>query len=197
MTLRRASDLSGSRCSHYSHHIIITSTMSGIDSYRFLDFTTRKIMKAWAKRDNARAKHQTTPWTPMTRPLNQSRVALISTAGIARADDVPFDQEGERQNPWWGDPSYLVVPRESTEEDCKLYHMHIDCQTGEKDLDVFLPLRRLDELVKDGIVGESAASHYSIMGYQLCTDTLENETAPAMLNQLKSESVDAVVLIPA
>ena len=35
------------------------------------------------------------------------------------------------------------------------------------------------------------------MGYQLCTEVLENETAPAMLRQLKSEKVEAVVLIPA
>mmetsp|Transcript_11948 Transcript_11948/g.21726 ORF Transcript_11948/g.21726 Transcript_11948/m.21726 type:complete len:170 (+) Transcript_11948:87-596(+) len=169
--------------------------MSDVDSYRFLDFTTRAIMKAWAKRD-ARAK-QTIPWTPMARRLDESKVALVSTAGVARIDDIPFDQKGENQNPWWGDPTHRVIPRESTEKDVKLYHMHIDCETGEKDLDVFLPLRRLDDLVNDGIVGESAESHYSIMGYQLCTEVLENKTAPAMLSQLKSEKVDAVVLIPA
>lgn len=169
--------------------------MSGIDSYRFLDFTTRTIITAWGKRD-ARAK-QTIPWTPMTRPLNQSKVALVSSAAVARKDDIPFDQQGEYQNPWWGDPSHRVISRGSTENDIKLYHMHIDCETGEKDLDVFLPLRRLDQLVNDGIVGESAESHYSIMGYQLCTEVLENETAPAMLSQLKKEKVDAVVLIPA
>lgn len=170
-------------------------SMSGIDSYRFLDFTTRSIIKAWTKRD-ARVK-PTIPWTPMKKPLDQSKVALVSTAGIARKDDIPFDQKREYENPWWGDPSYRVVPRESTEQDVKLYHMHIDTDTGEQDLNVFLPLRRLDELVNDGTVGQSAESHYSIMGYQLCTEVLENETALAMLSQLKSEKVDAVVLIPA
>lgn len=167
----------------------------GMDSYKFLDFPTRKIMKAWGTRDARVARE--IPWTPMREPLSESKVALITTAGVARKDDIPFDQEGERQNPWWGDPSYRVIPRETTEKDVKFYHMHIDCQTGEKDLDVFLPLRRLNELVKDGIVGQSAESHYSIMGYQLCTDVLESETAPAMLKQLKDENVDAAVLIPA
>ena len=113
-------------------------TMSGIDSNHFLDFTTRATMKAWGKRD-ARACKQAIPWTPMTRPLNQSKVALVSTAGIARIDDIPFDQQGEYRNPWWGDPSYRVISRESTEKDVKLYHMHIDCETGEKISTSFFP----------------------------------------------------------
>ena len=169
--------------------------MPVIDSYRFLDFATRKIMKAWAERDAAIVR--TIPWNPMTKPLRESTVALVTTAGVARRDDVPFDQEGERQNPWWGDPSYRVIPRKSTEADVRLYHLHIDRKTGETDLDVFLPLRRLDELVEEGFVGQSADSHYSIMGYQLRTNVLENETSPAILERMKSENVDAAALIPA
>jgi hypothetical protein len=36
-----------------------------------------------------------------------------------------------------------------------------------KDLDCVLPLRRLQELSADGIVGKVAATHYSFMGYIL------------------------------
>ena len=35
--------------------------------------------------------------TPLRKPLAECTVALISTAGIARRDDVPFDQDGERE----------------------------------------------------------------------------------------------------
>jgi len=169
--------------------------MPDIDSYRFLDFATRKIIKAWAVRDARVASR--IPWNPMAKPLSESTVALVTTAGVARNDDVPFDQEGERRNPWWGDPSYRVVPRGSTEADVRSYHMHIDRSAAETDLDVLLPLRRLDELVEEGIVGKSAESHYSIMGYQLRTDVLENDTSPAILAAMKKENVDAAALIPA
>lgn len=169
--------------------------MPGIDSYRFLDFATRKIIKAWAGRD-ARVV-RSIPWTPMAKPLCESTVALVTTAGVARKDDVPFDQERERRNPWWGDPSYRVVPRGLTEENVRLYHLHIDSRTGETDLDVFLPMRRLDELVEQGIVGRAAKSHFSIMGYQLRTDTMEKETSPAILAEMKKQGVGAAALIPA
>ena len=175
--------------------LTITMTGGGIDSYRYLDFASRKIMKAWAARD-ARVV-RSIPWHPMSKPLSESTVALVTTAGVARNDDVPFDQEGERRNPWWGDPSYRVVPRGLTEADVRFYHMHIDARLGEKDLDVFLPMRRLDELVRQGVVGQAAESHYSIMGYQLRTGVLESETSPSILDDMKKENVDAAALIPA
>ena len=68
-----------------------------IDSYRFLDFASRQIMKAWT----ARREPGVIPFTPLAKPLDKCTVALLSTAGVARNDDRPFDQEGERRNPWW------------------------------------------------------------------------------------------------
>jgi hypothetical protein len=51
------------------------------------------------------------PWTPLSKPLADSTVALLSSVGLALKTDRPFDQEGERRNPWWGDPSYRILPR--------------------------------------------------------------------------------------
>ncbi len=166
-----------------------------IDSYRFLDFATRRIIKAWVDREAQESR--SIPWAPMTKPLSQCTVALITTAGVARLDDKPFDQEGERRNPWWGDPSYRLIPRGTTERDVRLYHMHIDTRFGQEDLDVVLPMRRLDELAREGVVGRPAETHFSIMGYQLKTGVLENETVPAIVREMKAAAVDAVALVPA
>src|SRR6476661_485122 len=125
-----------------------------IDSYRFFDFASRQVMKAWA----ARQEPGMIPFTPLTKPLSECRVALLSTAGVARNDDRPFDQEGERRNPWWGDPSYRAIPPGTTERDVRLYHLHIDPRFGESDLDVVLPMRRLVELAGGGIVGRAASN---------------------------------------
>lgn len=165
-----------------------------IDSYRFLDFATRQLIKAWVSRETKATRP--IPWAPMTKPLSDCTVALISTAGVARHDDAPFDQEHERQNPWWGDPTYRVIPRGTTERDVGLYHMHIDTRFGEQDLDVVLPMRRLDELARAGEIGRAADDHYSIMGYQLRPGVLERETAPAMAAQLKRQGVDVAALVP-
>lgn len=164
-----------------------------IDSYRFLDFASRKIMKAWAERQEAGV----IPFTPLAKPLSECTVALVSTAGVARNDDRPFDQEGERRNPWWGDPSFRVIPLGTTEKDVRLYHMHIDPRFGKADLDVVLPLRRLAELAANGVVGRSAPTHYSMMGFILEPKELVEKTAPAIAERMRAEGVDAAALVPA
>jgi D-proline reductase (dithiol) PrdB len=164
-----------------------------IDSYRFLDFASRQVMKAWAARQDAGV----IPFTPLAKPLSACTVALLSTAGVARNDDRPFDQEGERRDPWWGDPSFRTIPLGTTEQDVKLYHMHIDPRFGESDLDVVLPMRRLAELSREGVVGSPARTHYSIMGYILEPTDLVQKTAPAIAEQMLAEHVDAAALVPA
>lgn len=164
-----------------------------IDSYRFLDFATRQVMKKWA----AREKPDDIPFTPLAKPLRECAVALLSTAGVARNDDQPFDQEHERRHPWWGDPTFRVIPLGTTERDVRLHHMHIDPRFGEADLDVVLPMRRLAELADEGIVGRPAARHYSIMGYILEPTVLVDETAPAIAERMRLDGVDAAALVPA
>jgi D-proline reductase (dithiol) PrdB len=170
-----------------------TAVDMSIDSYRFLDFASRQVMKAWA----ARQKPGVIPFTPITKPLGECTVALVSTAGVARNDDHPFDQERERHDPWWGDPSFRVIPLGTTERDVRLYHMHIDPRFGEADLDVVLPMRRLTELAHEGIVGRPAPSHYSIMGYILEPTLMVEQTAPAIAARMRQDGVDAVALVPA
>jgi len=164
-----------------------------IDSYRFLDFASRQVMKAWAARVHA----DRIPFTPLAKPLGDCTVALLSTAAVARNDDHPFDQAHERRDPWWGDPSYRVIPLGTTESDARLYHLHIDPRFGQADLDVVLPMRRLSELAHKGVVGRAAPRHYSIMGYILEPDVLVNETAPAIAERMHADGVDAAALVPA
>jgi len=164
-----------------------------IDSYRFLDFATRQVMKAWA----ARQKPGDIPFTPLAKPLRECTIALLSTAAVARNDDRPFDQERERRDPWWGDPSFRVIPLGTTERDVRLYHMHIDPRFGEADLDVVLPMRRLAELADQRVVDRAAANHYSIMGYILDPTVLVEETAPAIAERIHLDGVDAAALVPA
>ena len=164
-----------------------------IDSYRVLDFGSRQVMKAWT----ARQEHDVIPFTPLVKPLRECTIALVSTAGIALNDDEPFDQDRERRDPWWGDPSFRVIPLDTTEQDVRLYHMHIDPRFGQADLDVVLPMRRLEELAREGIVGRPAAMHYSLMGYILEPTVLVEETAPTIAEKLRAADVDAVALVPA
>ena len=164
-----------------------------VDSYRYVGGMTKRLIKSWIKLEAPRE----IPWTALSRPLSDCTVALISTGGIALKTDRPFDQEGERRNPWWGDPSYRVIPLEARTGDIRVYHQHIDPSLAERDMNCLLPIERLHELVEAGEVGRSAPSHYSFMGYLLDPRELLEKSVPAMIERLRAEQADVVVLIPA
>jgi hypothetical protein len=159
---------------------------------RAIGFANRQIVTAWTAREPERE----IPWAPLEKPLAEARVALLSSAAVALRDDTPFDQEGERQNPWWGDPSFRVLPRDTGTGDAISYHMHIDTSIPENDLNSVMPLARLAELESEGFVGSSAPSHYSFMGYILKPSELLERSAPAMIRQMKAEEVDVALLVP-
>ena len=159
---------------------------------RAIGFANRQIVTAWTAREPERE----IPWTPLGKPLAEARVALVSSAALALRDDTPFDQEGERRNPWWGDPTFRILPRDTRTGATVSYHMHIDTSVPERELDSVMPLARLAELESEGFVGSSAPSHYSFMGYILKPKELLERATPAMIRQMKAEAVDAVLLVP-
>jgi D-proline reductase (dithiol) PrdB len=164
-----------------------------VDSYRFIGGMTKKLIKSWIKLESPRE----IPWSALSKPLSDCTVSLISTGGIALRNDRPFDQQGERQNPWWGDPSYRIIPRTAKSEDIRVYHLHIDPSLAEKDLNCLLPIERLGELAEIRKVGRVAPSHYSFMGYVLDPRDLLEKSIAAIVEHLRAEAVDVVALVPA
>jgi hypothetical protein len=164
-----------------------------VDSYKFTSGITKRTLQTWAKMEIP----CDIPWTPLKKPLKECRVALISSGGIALKSGTPFDQEGERQNPWWGDPTHRVIPRGTKTEEIQLYHLHVDPHYVESDINCLLPIDRLEELEISGQIGEVAPSHYAFMGYTMQPRILLEETTPKIIRNLKVEAVDIVMLVPA
>ena len=164
-----------------------------VDSYKFISGITKRMIQTWIKMETPRP----IPWTPLAKPLSKCTVALVSSGGIALKTDLPFDQEGERQNPWWGDPTYRVIPKGTKAEEIKLYHLHVDPSYVEADINSLLPIDRLEELEAAEKIGSVATSHYSFMGYNLQPRILLEETTPKIIRNLKDEAVDGVLLVAA
>lgn len=163
-----------------------------VDSFRYLSQASTAIVKMLI----ANAPKDPVPWTPFSRPLTEARIALVSTAALSMRINRPFDTEGERANPWWGDPSYRIIPRTATERDVVASHLHIETAYLEQDLDVALPLRRLAELEDEGIIGPAAPSHYSVQGYLLDPTEFLATSVPAIVERMKRDEVDAAVFLP-
>ena len=74
--------------------------------------------------------------------------------------------------------------------------MHIHPRVAEQDLNTLLPLQRLSEFEERGEIGRAADQHYSFMGYILDPQVLLAQSVPAMVQHMKNEGVDVVVLVP-
>lgn len=164
-----------------------------VDSYRFVKGVTRRVVETWINLEPKLS----IPWTPLKKPIQECVVSLLTTGGIALKSDRPFNQQGEKQNPWWGDPSYRILSKNATEADIDVYHLHIDPEPVRKDINCLLPLQRLQELELAGEIGSVAPSHYSVMGYQLRPEAMLRESISPIIERLKSEKVDILILIPA
>ena len=168
--------------------------MREVDPWRFAGGFLSKVLSA---RIPDQPNHAEIPWAEVRKPLAESRLALLSTAGLSMRGDAPFDMEMERKRPTQGDPSWRTLRSDATSASVEANHLHIDTGYIARDLNVALPLDRTRELVAEGVVGALADSHYSTMGYQGSdTSTLENESAPQIAAAMRSEEVDLALLAP-
>jgi D-proline reductase (dithiol) PrdB len=129
------------------------------------------------------------PDTPLVagKRLAERRVALISTAGLHRRGDQPFQH---------GDASYRLIEAGTAAADLVMSHVSVNFdRTGfQQDLNVVMPIDRLRELAADGLIGSMAAVHYSFMG---AIDPAAAEPHAAHLaGMLKRDDVDAALLVP-
>jgi D-proline reductase (dithiol) PrdB len=120
-------------------------------------------------------------------PLNERRVAIITTAGLTTRADTRFGI---------GSSDYRVIPADVSAGDLVMSHASVNYDRSgfQQDLNVVFPIDRLKELAEDGVIGSVANFHYSFMG---ATDPESIEPAAAQLaGLLKKDAVDAVLLTP-
>jgi len=169
-------------------------TTQQVDPWRFAGRFLKNVLSGSIPDEPT---HAEIPWAPVQKPLAECKVALLSTAGISMKGDTPFDMDGERKRPTWGDPSWRALGREATSSSIEANHLHIDTGYIERDLNVALPLDRLREQVESGEVGALADTHYSVMGFQGAdSSVLENKSAPEIARSMLAEQVDLALLAP-
>jgi D-proline reductase (dithiol) PrdB len=137
------------------------------------------------------------PWTPMVKPLSQTTLALVTSAGISLKTDPPFDMEREKKEPIWGDRSYRTIPRGTAEKDIEVNHLHINANHIKQDINVILPLDRMAELEQEKIIGRLAPTSYSFYGFQWQNTDFLKEAIEPISKKMKLEGVEAVLMTPA
>jgi D-proline reductase (dithiol) PrdB len=121
----------------------------------------------------------------------------VTTAGISLKSDPPFDMEREKRESIWGDRSFRMIPRGTTEKDIDVNHLHINTSYIKQDINVMLPLTRMAEFEKEGIIGRLAPTSYSFYGFQWKNTDFLKESIEPISKKMKQEGVRAVLLTPA
>ena len=131
-------------------------------------------------------KYGDTPWV-RPKPLDECRIALISTAGLHQRKDPPF-------TPGAGD--YRIIPDDYDMVNLVMSHVstNFDRSGFYQDVNTSFPIDRLRELAEEGVTGSLASRHFSFMG--ATPPTVMEPVARDLAKVLKADHVDAVVLVP-
>lgn len=163
-----------------------------VDSYKYLPKSMRPLYEGVPETKEPAV------FAPLTKPLNECTVALMTSAGIyLKGEQEPFDEEREWREPTWGDPTFRVIPRDVRQEQIGCSHLHINQTDLLEDVDVVLPLRTFAALEREGAIGKLADAHYSFMGYQhRSLADWQSTQGPDLARRLKEQRVDVLLLAP-
>lgn len=150
------------------------------------------LARSWGRRFDALA-FDTVPFARPSKPLRQSRLALITTGGVHLRSQPGFDMADPR-----GDASFRAIPAATPPEALTITHDYYNHSDAERDLNILLPIALGRELEQAGTIG-GLATCYGFMGHiePPHVATLLRKTAPQVAGMLKQERVDAVLLTPA
>ena len=122
------------------------------------------------------------------KPLAESRVAIVSTAGMHRRTDAPFTL---------GAVDYRIVPGDARFDDMIVSHVstNFDRSALQQDPNIAFPLDRLREMADAGEIGSVASWHYSFMGGMPMPTRFE-EAGTEVGRLLAGDDVDVALLVP-
>lgn len=128
------------------------------------------------------ASHVETPFTQLKKPLNEARVGLVTT--------VALDEESSKYRPLYAAPTEPIPTY--------LHTHHLSWHkkaTHTRDVDSFLPINRMQELVERGTIGSLSPRFYGVPT-TFSQRTTKSKSAPAILDLCRADEVDVVLLFP-
>ena len=125
------------------------------------------------------------PWASLTKPIDQCRIALVTTGGIYTDGQDAFEPAD--------DVSYREIKKGTPQSAIHVSHRGYDISGPQEDVNCVLPLHRFDEFEQEGVIGSLAETAYSFMG--LIRDaTILKDSSEEVAKKLKANDIDAVLL---
>jgi D-proline reductase (dithiol) PrdB len=137
-------------------------------------------------------KNKRAPFSPARRALPMLNLALISSAGAYIEGTAAFDLGSSG-----GDLSFREIPSQIESADLRFAARGYDATAVTSDNNCLLPLSRLFEFERNGIIGQLNPVFWSCCGYIPDAAGLTDEMLPRLVERVKRYEVQAALLIPA
>ncbi|MDP6390310.1 MAG: hypothetical protein QF654_10480 [Alphaproteobacteria bacterium] len=159
---------------------------------RYIDKTHDYYLELGYETPYRWAHFEDAPFSPLKKPLADSRLALISTSEIAIrtwADQRTPLEKGEVSNVY-------SMPSDTPVADFYSHSLSFDKHaTTLDDVNAFFPIARLHELAAKGRVGEIAPNAFGVYNAYSQRKTREAD-APEVLRRCREDDVDVVLMTP-
>ena len=132
------------------------------------------------------------PLARLKKPLSESRLTFVSTAGVQPKNSLPFDTVHPI-----GDYTFRRVPSDSKPTDLAIHQLKYPTLGAKRDLNVIFPIERLQELAKEKVIGGLTTNFFSFIGYNMDAERLERTLAEDIADAVEAEKPDAALLAPA
>ena len=132
------------------------------------------------------------PFTPLTKPVRECRVALVTTA----AEYQPDKGDQGPHAPYNNDAKFHEVFHRPLDPppDLRISHIGYDrANTVPEDINAYFPLAQMKALVAQGRIGSLPPRFYAVPTLRSQRHTTEID-APAILQWCREDAVDACVL---
>jgi D-proline reductase (dithiol) PrdB len=139
------------------------------------------------------AQYVDVPFTPLKKPLSESRIALITTAAPYQADKgdqgpgAPYNAAAKFYKVYSGNTD--------SEPDLRISHIGIDRKhTTAEDMNTWFPLKQLKRLATEGRIGAVAPRFHGAPTNRSQKTTIEQDCVE-LLARVREDKADAAVIV--
>lgn len=129
------------------------------------------------------------PFTPLAKPLADSRVGLIASGGIYQLGQTAFHFKD--------DVSFRAIDVKKPASQLRVSHFAYDTSDAEQDINVVFPYQTLQDLARLGRIGSLSRAAYTFMGGIYSARKVQELLAPALAERLIRDEVDVAIMVPA
>lgn len=128
-------------------------------------------------------------FVPVSKPLSQCKVGMISTSGCYAVGDKAYTYKD--------DQTTKMIPIGTPVSDLRFSHFTENyLSDGRQDPSCIFPIETLRRLQKDGVIGSLPENVFSCMGANYSTKgTIEN-VGPSVAKMFKEQNIDVALVVP-